>query len=355
MEPADLSQFGVSRGKYPRENLTEYIQTVYGLGGEYVHQLALEDLYTPIHQAISKRESIKGYLTDALRDVERDLNSLVAKAINDICVNDDEDNPRHIDVEYLHQFAKQLVCQKRESPTSDRFCIISLNWDIHLDGFLFHMIRSAGAKNSEGWMDYGCHCTAYEGGRFLPPPILAKERKSYTIKNLKLHGSFNWRFCPQCDKLYVHTDVSNGVSAFKDVLECPQCGLLGMEYSLLLPTFRKDLSRFHFQHIWNQAAIELSEATRIVFIGYSFPLADFDFRSLITKHLGDVSVDVVLYNDRPPFQNKPGWKRPKRGSEDDPNTEYGNRYLDYFGNKIDHIYYEGVQYWIANHMKDVLK
>ena len=104
--------------------------------------------------------------------------------------------------------------------------------------------------------------------------------------------------------------------------------------SLLLPTFRKSLESFHFQHIWNQAAIELSEARKLVFIGYSFPLADFDFRSLVTKHLGSsVTVDVVLYD------------------ESGGPTEIGNRYEAYFGDKIGKIYYDGVGDYVENHMQ----
>ena len=64
-----------------------------------------------------------------------------------------------------------------------------------------------------------------------------------------------------------------------------------------MPTFLKDLSNFQIKLIWQNAAVELMEARRIVFIGYSLPHADFEFRQLLARMLHkDVSVHVVLYH-----------------------------------------------------------
>jgi hypothetical protein len=45
----------------------------------------------------------------------------------------------------------------------------------------------------------------------------------------------------------------------------------------------KNLNNTHLKMVWQNAMIDLREANRIVFLGYSFPLADFEFRYLLLK------------------------------------------------------------------------
>lgn len=52
--------------------------------------------------------------------------------------------------------------------------------------------------------------------------------------------------------------------------------------NLIMPTFIKDLSNPQYKIIWQNAGVEISEADKLVFIGYSLPSADFDKIKLIT-------------------------------------------------------------------------
>jgi hypothetical protein len=84
------------------------------------------------------------------------------------------------------------------------------------------------------------------------------------------------------------------------------------------------MEAFHVKHVWNQMGIELAEADRLVFMGYSFPKADFHFRTAITQFLKtDAEIEVVL-------------------SDDDRNNGNGKGYLDFFGPSRAKIFYEGV-------------
>jgi hypothetical protein len=57
------------------------------------------------------------------------------------------------------------------------------------------------------------------------------------------------------------------------------------------------LSNFQLKLVWQNAGVELMEATKLVFIGYSLPHADFEFRQLLTRMVHkDASVHVVLYD-----------------------------------------------------------
>jgi NAD-dependent SIR2 family protein deacetylase len=183
-----------------------------------------------------------------------------------------------------------------------------------------------------GVLDYACQYTGIDDQSFMPP-LVARERGQITIKLLKLHGSLNWVTCPKCQRLFVNQDKKDAMWAFEGKITCRFCDGVKLNAALLLPSFKKDFDKFHFQSIWHQAGIELSEATKLVFMGYSFPVADYDFRSLITKHVGDVQVDVVLKS---------------QGGEE---TEDGRRYMNYFGNKINRIHYDGVENYIQHHLE----
>jgi hypothetical protein len=64
-----------------------------------------------------------------------------------------------------------------------------------------------------------------------------------------------------------------------------------------MPTFLKDLSNFQLKLIWQNAGVELMEASRLIFIGYSFPHADFEFRQLLRRMIHPrATVHVVLWD-----------------------------------------------------------
>ena len=296
-----------------RTNLFNFIREIYGLSEVQAVKLALEDIYTPLHQSISRNEYLKSYSPDKLKKLENDLNRLVAHVI------DNGKNGYVERIDYVYEFASHLRAAKHAASSVDHFSVISLNWDILLDKRLFE-----DTANHEV-IDYGCHCTGIDNGNKMVPAMAASERGLIVHKLLKPHGSLNWVTCPQCQRVFVNKAQKEGIKAFEGTATCRFCKKVKLNAALLLPSFQKDLVKFHFQHIWNQCGLTLSKATKLVFIGYSFPLADFDFRSLMTKYVGkDVKVEVVLFN------------------EDGSETPEGQRYRDYFGDKITNISYDGV-------------
>lgn len=93
----------------------------------------------------------------------------------------------------------------------------------------------------------------------------------------------NWLQCSRCQTLYVQFFEK---IALKEFLAYTLCKLCDKNYSrgaknievanklasnLIMPTFVKDVSNVQFKMIWQNAGIELAEANKIVFMGYSFP------------------------------------------------------------------------------------
>jgi hypothetical protein len=102
-----------------------------------------------------------------------------------------------------------------------------------------------------------------------------------------------------------------------------------------MPTFLKDLTNFQIKLIWQNAAIELMEAEKLVFIGYSLPQADFEFRQMLSRMVRkDVEVTVVLFHDRGPES--------KRRYE-----EECKRYQQFFGSRRVITRHDGVAAYVA--------
>ncbi|HEY5499339.1 MAG TPA: hypothetical protein VIK20_03020, partial [Bacteroidales bacterium] len=103
---------------------------------------------------------------------------------------------------------------------------------------------------------------------------------------------------------------------------------------LVMPTFLKDLSNVQLKLIWQNAGIELSEASIIIFMGYSFPMADFELRQLLARTVRhDAQIEVVLSShDIPNNQN------------DLNSPEF--RYRSFFGKRKINFNYDGVEQYI---------
>jgi hypothetical protein len=103
-----------------------------------------------------------------------------------------------------------------------------------------------------------------------------------------------------------------------------------------MPTFLKNLSNPQYKLIWQNAGIELSEAERIVFIGYSLPQADFEMRQLLSRMVRpNAKIEVVDYG-------KANNSRIK---------DTMNRYKIFFGNRDLTFYLKGAKHYLQNNLK----
>lgn len=199
--------------------------------------------------------------------------------------------------------------------------IVTLNWDVVLESHLY------GKK-----LRYNYQLDMYDISATPGSPI---GKKIDDIIILKLHGSSNWVYCNNCRRLFTHppnfhpfktallinaylekSDFKEFTDEWKLELsdddlrhldqnrDCPNCG--GQVAGRLATfSFRKDLSLGFFQTIWDIAHRILQEADIWLFIGYSLPEADFEFRHLLKSaqfargfSLGRNKTEAILFKDK---------------------------------------------------------
>ncbi len=156
---------------------------------------------------------------------------------------------------------------------------IVLNWDIALERHLERHPRHPG-------IDYGVNAKEWNGGH-EPGPY---------VRILKVHGSSNWVYCDNCRTLFydrsrkLALQIRAGLTVddmrlFQGTLpsppvQCPSCGSdLGPHIATF--SFRKSFRTQAFSSSWLAAERALDESDRWIFIGYSLPDADYEFKHLL--------------------------------------------------------------------------
>ncbi|HEY1079314.1 MAG TPA: hypothetical protein VGE46_04425, partial [Bdellovibrio sp.] len=195
----------------------------------------------------------------------------------------------------------------------DPVSVISTNWDILLDKFLYKEISSHNSQQTsidgdkknlrrKCVVDYCCYVSSYDkDDHWTKPGLEAIGAGGFNVKLLKLHGSLNWLQCPRCARVYVSFDEKITLLHFEQNLPCRHCdsnyGVRheeGLTSNLIMPTFLKSFLKTQYKLIWDNAGVELAEAAKIVFIGYSLPEADFEMRQLLSRMVrNDAKIEVV--------------------------------------------------------------
>ena len=104
---------------------------------------------------------------------------------------------------------------------------------------------------------------------------------------LKLHGSFNWLYCRECDYIIVANDDVEG-----DGSRCPRCKVNVLEVGIVPPKRAKE--RYAFAGIWEIAKQILSKASAVSIVGYSLPEYDQDASELFRKSLPEnILVQII--------------------------------------------------------------
>jgi len=150
---------------------------------------------------------------------------------------------------------------------SDHSAIITFNYDLSIE------------------RAFGSHFSCYYGYSEKDPEDL----ETNVRRLFKLHGSVNWTYCPDCHNMKTHLNYVSPLQLAGINLpthhseECKQKNkILNV---ILPPTWYKYNYLDSITRIWRRSIRELSTATHVVVIGYSFPRTDVFFDQLLTLGL----------------------------------------------------------------------
>ncbi|WP_161634541.1 SIR2 family protein [Mesorhizobium loti] len=152
--------------------------------------------------------------------------------------------------------------------------VVTTNWDTLLDRAMFLETRAPPAYGTLGarLVDHSGH-------------DLRAQETSESRRLYKLHGSFNWQYCPRCGDLYVSPDkiimpMDETSPSWLD-REC-HCGA-EMDGLVVTPSFAKRYLNVHLANIWRGAQKALEGAEEWIFVGYSLPDDDIWIRTMLLR------------------------------------------------------------------------
>ena len=295
----------------------------------------LEDIFSAIDTAIINDEYLKDFSPNKLKKFREDLVLGILDLINKSIGNDN----------YIKDFSKELTDYRLKTENNDPFAIITTNWDIVLlnkfknyhNELVAKCLSKKGVHNLKqlkeedrkklALLDY-CLYTHSLKDRNIKNHVPSLKIKAMGFKNIKLlylHGSPTWLYCKKCKKIFSPPSYS-GIST-KVVLDktkvCPKCHTRStLSHVLIMPTYYKIIQNVHLLDVWQNAAMELQEATSIFFIGYSLPESDYLIRNLLVSNLNKyANIYISGGSESDSDTKKNGW-------------DTADNYRQIFGNRI---------------------
>lgn len=152
--------------------------------------------------------------------------------------------------------------------------VLSFNYDILMDNALYQ----AGKIN-----DYSYGMNFYKVDR--DGAWKGTQGGESDVSLFKLHGSLNWVRCGLCGSLLLYRyrkQIMLGAIEF----HCPRCSSdRRFGQRMIIPPIQSKSYDRDTAFLWLQADRILKNVSRVICIGYSFPLTDFDMQTLIRRFL----------------------------------------------------------------------
>jgi NAD-dependent SIR2 family protein deacetylase len=311
---------------------------------EVFHYPGLPLLLSLLDTAIDRNQPFGGRILDDLRHIRASVEYLIFAVLQEKLQMVRDDNP----------YARLMLSMTERYGIEPR--VISLNYDLIADSVMFSMAlrSSAGgaaapqARELQRLPNYTCD---------IRTPGYQSRHHDYGLL-LKLHGSLNWLYCPNChrldiglseegpsslntrkvlDDLYQEVNLHDKYSC--QGANCPDCGSQ-VRPVLITPTHKKDYRNPHIAQVWYQAERALRESDRVFIIGYSLPDDDVEVIYLLKRglaHLAASPKKITVVQSG---------KRGQRVND----HEVGRRYRALFGERFD-WQVGGFQGWLTKFLK----
>jgi hypothetical protein len=181
-----------------------------------------------------------------------------------------------------------------ESLNLQRTAFINLNWDTVVEEFISDI-------HGPTRFDYACgaiHASFQKTGMKI---AVNRTRIENETRLIKMHGSANWLYCDCCRRLFwfppkESLEIAEQIlkakewqdrkiqpETFRTQWSCTHCKDVTLGTRLATFTYLKALDFPMFQRSWFAAERLLRKARRWIFIGYSLPAADYEFKYLLKR------------------------------------------------------------------------
>lgn len=294
------------------------------------NDVALEDVFTILDRGVLGKERFKNYSWQNLFELRGQIIYLILFLINKKMISV-PDSAKNL---YIKLCKKIIRLRRSQGQKKDSIAIISSNWDTLIELFLNRAFTKK--QRSDMAIDYCAFTHFFRPGGI--PHINLKTAGKFNIKLLKLHGSLNWLYCSSCGRLYIDDTYSIGIQE----MECRFCEASPdpaikhkLEPLIITPTFLKEFTNLHIKNVWQNVFVELQEASNIVFIGYSLPHADFEFKYILKKGIRtSARIQAVLID-----------KDKRNGTT--------RRYLSFFGKGRVDFNFDGLEGWARTNIRKI--
>jgi NAD-dependent SIR2 family protein deacetylase len=281
------------------------------------HGIILEDIFTWFDKTLLTKEHGDRF---TYQEMDKIKNSVLRLFVYYFCLCINNHDYRNDD------YLKTIKFISMHKPN---ISVITTNWDTILENYL----DRANIK-----FDL-CLNNPY----FSTDGKREKRRNKNDIKLIKVHGSVNWSKCLSCGSINIAYKKALDQFLFDDKAKeiCTTCrkeaefNNIQLQPEIITPTMMKSISNQLYNNLWREASYELAEADKIIFIGYSLPIADFELRFLLKKSIKpSIPIDVILYKTDDPRNIHPDNK---------PLEKYlaSERYSDLFSQNQIYFYYDG--------------
>lgn len=249
---------------------------------------AIEEIYSFLDFFISQNENLSSkYSVEKLKNIWNIFTQLICSAIHTgVSIENNEDT-------YFNFWQKLLEVNHKIS-------IITTNYDScffeSFDRFYSHdCLLNYNIDFANYYDEYMNGINAFYWW------IKAEENSKNTkiIDVYKLHGSLDWLYCSNCNKV-LHTpflqanyNLENGeLKEFpmlsdngKTMQRIAMCPVDKCKYQILIvpPTYNKNFNNSILKDLYFKALRKLRMAKNIIFIGYSFPDADYHIKALFNR------------------------------------------------------------------------
>jgi hypothetical protein len=275
------NQFKRGKSRFLMPHLGSFVRDTFGFkdGQDSSLYPELEDVFTTLDLSANTGHNLgRKYSPSDLRRLRRMLLSRIIRMLNAAYLDGKKEPSK--DRKQLLSFLKNVSCTQHE--------FVSLNWDTVLEGCFEEL-----EQNLSPCYSNEIHPVIIEEGKVKPI-----ERAGSRILVAKMHGSINWLYCDCCRRTFsvpvsqvsllasqvLKSDESKKLygESMRARLECPLCDVdLGVRLATF--SYQKALRTSTFESSWLQAEKTLMQARRWVFIGYSLPGADFEFKYLLKR------------------------------------------------------------------------